>query len=148
MHTNKIMIETNIKEQIANTNEIVTRGILNEEFSTFEERLRRRMNLTFEENFSKKFKEFDDKFYEKIERIEVLLNVKFERRENRIIQNIHQLNINLSALIEDQNHKIQALAEGIMMQIEANERKWHEHLALHGLLDKRINRLESEVLIA
>lgn len=54
----------------------------------------------------------------------------------------------IGALSEDFTQKVQMLAEGIAMQIEANERKWHEHLALHGLLDKRINKLESEVLIA
>ena len=139
------MIETSLKEQITNTGEVVTRGILAEEFLTFEERLRRRMNLMFEENLSKKFKEFDEKFYEKIDRIEAVLNVKFERRENRILDNISQLDRNLSALIEDQNHKIQALAEGIIMQIEAGERKWQEFTALYDMHGGRISKLEAKV---
>lgn len=54
----------------------------------------------------------------------------------------------IGALSEDFTQKVQMLAEDIAMQIEANERKWEEHLTLHGILDKRINRLETELLIA
>jgi len=98
--------------------EVVTRRILIEEFE-------RMFDAKFDEKFDEKFdKKFDEKFQE-------------------VESNLQRY---MGALSEDFTQKVQMLAEGITMQIEVSERKWHEHLALHGLLDKRINRLEAEVL--
>ncbi|MBP6974616.1 MAG: hypothetical protein KBB54_01595 [Candidatus Pacebacteria bacterium] len=120
------MTVTTIQDQAVNMDEVVTRRILADEFLKFEERfevkMERMIDIKFEEKFDQKFEEVEEKF--------------------------DQLARNLTALIEDQNHKIQMLAEGIMMQTEANERKWQEQGGLYGFLEKRVTRLESEVLIA
>lgn len=128
--------------------EIVTRRILTDEFLKFEERfevkIMRNINLKLDE----KFEQFDKKFYEMSEQIEARLDVRFDQKFSAFEDRFDQHARNMGALIEEQNHKIQALAEGIMMQIETNERKWQEQGGLNGFLEKRVTRLESEVLIA
>lgn len=42
----------------------------------------------------------------------------------------------IGALSEDFTQKVQMLAKGIAMQIEANERKWQEQGGLNGFLEK------------
>lgn len=119
------MILTTVKEQSVNMNEVVTRQILADEFTKFENRfeikMERMIDLKIDQKFEEKFAEQEEKF--------------------------DQLARNLEALIEDQNHKIQMTAESIMMHIEASERRWQEQGGLYGFLEKRVTRLESEVLI-
>ncbi len=100
------MTPTEAKNQTVDTDEVVTRRILIEEF-----------NRMFDEKFKEQSKEWNE-------------------NTQRYI----------GAVTEDFKDHVKMLAEGIAMQIEANERNWQEFYALHSGLDKRVSRLEAEVL--
>lgn len=66
--------------------------------------------------------------------------LKFEERFDQKIRN-------LGALIEDQNHKLQMIAESLMTHTEASERRWNEHYNMYGFLEKRVSKIESKVAL-
>ncbi len=103
--------------------EVVTRRILADEFLKFEERFEVKMERMIDIKIDEKFDQ------------------RFEEQEKRFERYV-------GALAEDIRHQTQMIAESLMIQGEVNERKWQEFTALYGLHDKRISKLESEVLIA
>lgn len=131
--------------------EVVTRRILADELIESENRLEtnlmRKIGLKFEEEFEKRFAEQELKIDERFGQLENKLDTKFDVLAKRLDEKLEQQNRNLGALIEEQNDRIKMLAESIMMQTEASDRKWQEHLELHRLAERRLARLESEVLI-
>ena len=117
------MIVTTIKDEAVNMDEVVTRRILADEFLKFEERFEIKMERMIDIKINEKFDQ------------------RFEEQEKRFERYV-------GALAEDVRHQTQMIAESLMIQTEVNERKWQEFTALYGLHDKRISKLESEVLIA
>ncbi len=119
------MIETAIKDQLVNMDEVVTRRILAEELIAFEDRF----TMKLDRKLDFRFAEFEER-----------MDKKMYAMEERIIRNT-------GALIEEGRHENMVAIEALKMHIESSDRRWFEQNKRNDTFDYRINRIEVKTLI-